>query len=224
MTVGNNLEKKIQDIKGDATVVQFLSLYLIILAFFILLVSISTVSQEKSDAVLDSITKKELKKKKPKAGKVFQDKTAVLFADALGVEKTEILQVGKIMRIVMAADALFEVNTAIIKTEQRPLIDRLIAALSNRPKGTQFDMEFVIGSAYSSGSRLPVKPNLAMSRAGAFAREILSRGAPPDAISIGMAPVENGQIVMWFYVRSPDDAKKFYSRLIIPPEDQSKNG
>jgi hypothetical protein len=39
-----------------------------------------------------------------------------------------------------------------------------------------------------------------------------------------MAPVKEGQVVMWFYVRSPDDAKKFYSRLIIPPEEQDNNG
>jgi len=223
MKIEDTKEKKTIAVVGDVSVVQFLSLYLIILAFFILLVSISTVSQEKSEAVLNSISK-ELKKKKPKAGKVFQDKTAVLFADAIGVEKTEVMQVGKIMRIVMAADALFDINQATVKKEQRPLIDRLISALNNRPKGTQFDMEFVIGSVYSTGSRLPVKQTLAMSRAGAFARELLNRGAPPDAISIGMAPVKEGQVVMWFYVRSPDDAKKFYSRLIIPPEEQDNNG
>ena len=95
----------------------------------------------------------------------------------------------------------------------------MIAALSSRPSGYQFDMEFVIGSAYSSGRNLPTQQTLEMRRAGAFVREMLSRGAPPDAVSIGMGHIEKGQAVMWFYVRSPNDAKNFYKRLIAPPEE-----
>ena len=123
------------------------------------------------------------------------------------------------MRIQMTADAIFEPEEAIIKESQQPLMDRVIAALSSRPPGYQFDMEFVIGSAYTSGRSLPTQQTLEMRRAGSFIREMLSRGAPPDAVSIGMGSIENGQAVMWFYVRSPNDAKKFYQRLIAPPEE-----
>jgi len=216
--------KKIQfQIKAEtdaqsSQVLQFLSLYLLVLAFFILLVTISTVSQEKADAAIQSILKKELAKKKKKPGRVFQDKTTVMFADALGVKKTEVLQVGKIMRITVGTEGLFEQDKSTIKSEQRKLIDRLIAALSNRPDGTQFDMEFVIGSAYTKGLNFPIKQTLAMERAGAFARELLNRGAPPDAISIGIGPIDPGEVVMWFYVRSTKDAQKFYNRLIMPAE------
>ena len=209
--------------RNDTTVLQFLSLYLLVLAFFIILVSISTVDKKKVDAVVDSIKSDATQDKRESgpilAGQVFQDKTTELFATALGVQKIEIMQLGKIMRIQMAADALFEPEKAITKKSQQPLIDRVIAALSSRPPGYQFDMEFVIGSAFSSGQNLPTQQTLEMRRAGAFVREMLSRGAPPDAVSIGMGHIEKGQAVMWFYVRSPNDAKKFYKRLIAPPEE-----
>ena len=209
--------------RNDTTVLQFLSLYLLVLAFFIILVSISTVDKKKVDAVVDSIKSDATQDKRESgpilAGQVFQDKTTELFATALGVQKIEIMQLGKIMRIQMTADALFEPEKAITKKSQQPLIDRVIAALSSRPPGYQFDMEFVIGSAYSSGQNLPTQQTLEMRRAGAFVREMLSRGAPPDAVSIGMGHIEKGQAVMWFYVRSPNDAKKFYKRLIAPPEE-----
>ena len=209
--------------RNDTTVLQFLSLYLLILAFFILLVTISTVDKKKVEAVVDSIQSDAEQDKRESgpilAGQVFQDKTTELFATALGVQKIEIMQLGKIMRIQMTADALFEPEKAIIKKSKQPLIDRVIAALSSRPSGYQFDMEFVIGSAYSSGRNLPTQQSLEMRRAGAFVREMLSRGAPPDAVSIGMGHIEKGQAVMWFYVRSPNDAKKFYKRLIAPPEE-----
>ena len=209
--------------RNDTTVLQFLSLYLLVLAFFIILVSISTVDKKKVDAVVDSIKSDATQDKRESgpilAGQVFQDKTTELFATELGVQKIEIMQLGKIMRIQMTADALFEPEKAIIKKSKQPLIDRVIAALSSRPSGYQFDMEFVIGSAYSSGLNLPTQQTLEMRRAGAFVREMLSRGAPPDAVSIGMGHIEKGQAVMWFYVRSPNDAKKFYKRLIAPPEE-----
>ena len=215
--------RRILSVRSDTTILQFLSLYLLILAFFILLVTISTVDKNKVDAVADSI-KSELEIEKREsgpilAGQVFQDKTTELFATALGVQKIEIMQLGKIMRIQMTAESLFEPGKEITKRSQQPLIDRVIAALSSRPPGYQFDMEFVIGSPYTSGQNLPTQQTLAMRRAGAFVREMLNRGAPPDAVSIGMGHVDKGQAVMWFYVRSPNDAKKFYKRLIAPPEE-----
>ncbi len=217
------LVRRVLIARNDTTVLQFLSLYLLVLAFFILLVTISTVDKDKVDAVVDSIkSDAEIDKKQSGpilAGQVFQDKTTELFATALGVQKIEIMQLGKIMRIQMTADALFEPERAITKKSQQPLIDRVIAALSSRPPGYQFDMEFVIGSAYSTGQILPTQQTLEMRRAGAFVREMLNRGAPPDAVSIGMGHIDEGQAVMWFYVRSPKDAKKFYKRLIAPPEE-----
>ena len=214
--------RRLLSVRSDSTILQFLSLYLLILAFFILLVTISTVDKNKVDAVAESIKSDfEIEKRETGpilAGQVFQDKTTELFATALGVQKIEIMQLGKIMRIQMTAEALFEPGKAVTKKSQQPLIDRVIAALSSRPPGYQFDMEFVVGSPYISGKILPTQQTLEMRRAGAFVREMLNRGAPPDAVSIGMGHVESGQVVMWFYVRSPNDARKFYKRLIAPPE------
>ena len=215
--------RRLLSVRSDSTILQFLSLYLLILAFFILLVTISTVDKNKVDAVAESIKSDfEIEKRETGpilAGQVFQDKTTELFATALGVQKIEIMQLGKIMRIQMTAEALFEPGKAATKKSQQPLIDRVIAALSSRPPGYQFDMEFVVGSPYISGKILPTQQTLEMRRAGAFVREMLNRGAPPDAVSIGMGHVERGQAVMWFYVRSPNDAKKFYKRLIAPSEE-----
>jgi len=216
-------KRKVLTIVGrDSTVLQFVSIYLLILAFFILLVTISIVDKEKVDAVAESVNPNEINRPESGpvlAGQVFQDKTTELFATALGVEKIEIMQLGKIMRVQMTADSLFEPEKAIPKLSQRPLMDRVIAALSSRPPGYQFDMEFVMGSTYSEGNRLPTQQNLEMLRAGAYIREMLNRGVPPDSVSIGMGHVKKGQVVMWFYVRSPNDAKTFYKRLIAPPEE-----
>ena len=219
---------------GNATTLKFLRLYLLVLAFFILLVTISTFEKVKSSAVMDSLNSTFATVLPPKtdltsftsksgpivAGQAFQDKTSKLFATTLGVEKIEVIQPGRVMRVQMAADSLFELDQAVIREAQRPMIDRLIASLSNRPPGFQFDMEFVIGSAFATGTNLPIGQTLEMSRAGAFVREMLGRGVPPDAISIGMRHIEEGQVVMWFYVRSPEEARKFYDRLMVQKEEK----
>jgi len=222
---------------GDkSTIIQFLSLYLLVLAFFILLVTISIFEKVKSSAVMDSLnstfktvlppttdlTSFTSKSGPFLAGQSFQDTTNKLFSTTLGVEKIEVIQPGRVMRVQMAADSLFETETANLRDAQRPMIDRLIASLSSRPPGFQFDMEFVIGSDYASGTDLPVDQTLEMLRAGAFVREMLSRGVPPDAISIGMRHAEPGQFVMWFYVRAPEEARIFYKRLVAQPEKKNQ--
>ena len=150
---------------NNTTILQFLSLYLLVLAFFILLVTISTFEKVKSSAVMDSLNSTfatvlppntELTAFNSKsgpilAGQAFQDKTNKLFATTLGVEKIEVIQPGRVMRVQMAADSLFETGKAVMREAQRPMMDRLIASLSSRPPGFQFDMEFVIVS-----ERIPV--------------------------------------------------------------------
>lgn len=152
------------------------------------------------------------------AGQEFQDKVNKLFSTTLGVEKVEIVQPGRLMRVQMSADSLFELDSDVIRNSQRPLIDRIIASLSGRPPGFQFDMEFVVGSEFVDGASLPIGQTLQMRRAGSFVRGMLARGVPPDSISIGMRHENPDQVVMWFYVRSPEEAIKYYSHLINASE------
>jgi len=217
---------------GNSTIIQFLSLYLLVLAFFIVLVSISTFEKVKSNAVMDSLNSTfatvlppstELTVFTAKAGRIlgaqeFQDKVQKLFETTLGVEKVEIVQPGRLMRVIMQADSLFDTDSDVIREAKRPLIDRLIASLSGRPPGFQFDMEFVVGSEFVGENALPIGQTLEMRRAGSFVRAMLSRGVPPDSISICMRHKNPDQVVMWFYVRSPEVAVSYYRHLIQAAE------
>jgi len=212
--------KRLDPSRQDNTILQFVSIYLLILAFFILLVTISTIDQKKSNAVMESLQLREELSDSDRGadspGQAFIQKLNDLFLKVVGVEKIEELKAGKILRVQMGAEALFDNDRATIKATQRDLIDGIISALSSRPPGFQFDMEFVMGSSIGPKGNLPVNQTLAMARAGAFVRQLLGRGAPPDSISIGLGAIEDGEIAFEFYVRSPADAKKFYARLLGP--------
>ena len=200
----------------DHTIALFLGLYLVVLAFFILLVTISTLEESKSKKVMDSLSSAftsivppsaDLQSFKSKdgdvlAGQEFQQQVTGIFATELGVDKVETVQPGRQMRLLLAADSLFFQGEARIRPAMFPLLDRTVAALSNRPAGLRFDLEFVIGTpTLSDGKTMPIAQTLEVARAGAFARAMFDRGIPPDSVSVGMRPGHVGEVVIWFYTR-----------------------
>jgi len=211
-----------EDKGGGSTVSLFLGLYLVVLAFFILLVTMSTLEETKSRRVMDSLSSAftsivppsaDFQSFKSKdgdvlAGQEFQQQVTGIFATALGIDKIKIVQPGRQMRLMLDANTLFFENEARIRPAMYPLLDRTVAALSNRPTGRRFDMEFVIGTATASdGKTMPVTQTLEVLRAGAFARAMNERGIPPDSIAVGMRPGHLGKIIIWFYTRDIEATK-----------------
>jgi len=207
---------------GENTVALFLGLYLVVLAFFILLVTMSTLEESKSKKVMDSLSSTftsimppsaDLQTFKSKdgdvlAGQEFQQQVTGIFATALGIDKVKTVQPGRQMRLQLEADSLFFDNEARIRPAMYPLLDRTVAALSNRPSGLRFDLEFIIGTATAKdGKTMPVEQTLEVLRAGAFARAMNERGIPPDSLSVGMRPGHVGEIVIWFYTRDIEATK-----------------
>lgn len=204
---------------GGSSLALFLALYLLVLAFFILLVSISKIEDTKSQAAMDSISSSFATILPPSlrltaisesegkilAGQQFQEQITNIFSTTIQVLKVEVVQPGRLMRIKMDTDGLFETDKDNIRETIKPLLDRIVASLSGRPPGLRFDMEFIMGSSYETGKILPIGQTLEMKRAGAFVREMLSRGVPPDSIAVGIKPGDPKVANIWFYVRSSDE-------------------
>jgi hypothetical protein len=204
------------------TVFVFLSLFVLVLAFFIVLVSISTVEATKSKAVMQSLTSTftatlpagtersdfTAKEGEILGGAAFQEKITGLFATAFQVARVEIVKPGRLMHVELPAGTLFADGEARVRSSAHPFIDRVVAALGARPPGLRFDMEFVIGAGRAPDRMLPVAQSLEMARAGAFAREMLARGAPPASLSIGLQPGPADAVTMRFYVRAGDERER----------------
>ena len=220
----DNMDAQIKPHKegGSNTVALFLGLYLVVLAFFILLVTMSTLEESKSKKVMDSLSSTFTSIMPPSAdlqtfrskdgdvlaGQEFQQQVTGIFATALGIDKVKTVQPGRQMRLMLQSDALFFDNEARIRPAMYPLLDRTVAALSNRPAGLRFDLEFVVGTATAEdGKTMPVEQTLEVLRAGAFARAMNERGIPPDSLSVGMRPGHVGEIVIWFYTRDIEASK-----------------
>ncbi|MBT6096684.1 MAG: hypothetical protein HOH04_17500 [Rhodospirillaceae bacterium] len=200
---------------GGNTIAMFLSLFLLVLAFFIILVSISTIADVKSQAVRNSLSSTFRTVLSPStdpteftsmdgdilAGQQFQETVTGLFSTSLQVAKVEIVRPGKLMRIKLPVSAMFADGATEVRPVAVPVLDRVVAVLSSRPPGLRFDMEFVIGTAFTEGTSLPVNQTLETGRAGNLAREMARRGVPPDSVAIGIRPGRTDQIIIWFFVR-----------------------
>ena len=152
-------EAESQPSKPDIVPV-FLGLFLLVLAFFIMLVSISTFEQVKSSQVMDSLTSTFTTVLPPTsdpvdfnakdgdilAGEAFQEQITSIFSTAIQVEKIEVVQPGRLMRLQMRVNALYLDGQTTVREDQYPLLDRIVAVLSNRPPGLRQDMEVIIGS------------------------------------------------------------------------------
>ena len=198
----------------------FLALYLLVLAFFIVLVTISTREEIKSQAVKDSLTttfatilpvRGEPAPFASRAGDfvgspAFEGMITDVFSAAVSINKVTVIQPGSVMRVSMPSDSLFLSGESTLREAQHPLLDRIVAALSGRPAGLHHDLEFVLGVDVPPG-RLPVAKSLELERAEAFVQALLSRGVPPDSVAVGVEPGDPAEIVMTFHIRSANDLR-----------------
>lgn len=207
--------------------VAFLALFLLVLAFFILLVSISTLEEVRSRAVMDSLsstfatvlppttelTAFTAKEGDVVAGQQFQSEVNSIFAAAMQVARIEIVQPGRLMRVTMPARTLFLDDSDQLRPAREGLLDRIVATLSGRPPGLLYELEFVIQTPYSDGRMLPTGVTRPMRRASNFASDMIGRGTAPDSLSIGLEPGTDSLVTMWFHVRFPDEEFARYRHL-----------
>ncbi len=201
-----------------AATAPFLSLWLLVLVFFIVLVSISAREDLKSTKVMNSVASTFAPGSRSAtlladlpdpegqemAGHIFHKRIANLVSERLRVAKIMVVKPGELMRISLPADSLFHSGTADIREFQDSLLDRIVAELSSRPPGLYFELEFEIGSPYVIGVSLPIGATLEVNRAGAFARRMLALGAPPNAVSVALSPGDPRDVKLTFLVRNRD--------------------
>lgn len=204
---------------GGANVSLFLSLFLLLLAFFIVLTSLSSHEESKAEAVLRSLEKTfstsatsrpdpaPLQGVYTGARGSFLGEARSFIDEAGAILESEIPAVridrplpGRLMHARLRAAALFEDDGAILRSSRTALIDRLVAALAAAPPGLTFEVEFLVGSDYDSTNNSPSGQTLQMARAGAFARAMVARGAPPASLAVGLEPGDTDWVRLVFRV------------------------
>lgn len=213
--------------KSDNSTIALLSLYLLLLAFFILLNSISQPERSRTDAAigsldatfsskkpmsfqLDSVSKKTLTRANPDT---FQIRLLQLFQTELPLAQYQIVERGSVMRIVIPVDSLFIRNGSDVRPSRVSILDGIAYALRTDLKSVRREVEFMIGAGPADTPVDSPLGRLQVNRAGAFARALVKRGVPQTWIRTGLFPGDSGQVRLTFYARAKDRAVVDFSHL-----------
>ncbi|MEQ8664744.1 MAG: flagellar motor protein MotB [Rhodospirillales bacterium] len=213
---------------GSSSVSLFLGLFLLILAFFIMLVSISTIEDTKSKQVMDSLSSAFAELMQPtteptqfvsKHGDVlepdaFQAEMTEVFTTAVSVEKVSIVTPGRDMRVDLLARELFETPSLDLRVARLPMIDRVVASLNRNPPGVRFQIVIMAAVKDPSAGVVDGVARTALERVGAITRLLIERGAPPETVSGGIYAGDPGALRFDFKIRLEDELIADYDRAV----------
>lgn len=188
--------------REGATVALFLALYLVLLAFFILLVAISEGHSHRSSEIFEGLSSRfaardaeggESPSFASDLGRVispaeYLDTVTRVYESAIPATRVEEIVPGRVMQMVLHVDSLFEHDTETLRPAQRRAFAELVASLSAPPPGLAYVVEAAFGVA-DPENLLPVASGRAARRAAIVAEAFAAEGAPPGA---AVAALESG--------------------------------
>lgn len=191
--------------------ITYLDLVVLLMIFFILLVSLSHYETGKLDPVLKGVRDAfhsalplDLREEPPeRRGRAIDDSfvngVGQLFAEELALPHALAERRGDYVAFTVPVEALFIAGASEPRRDRDPLFQRLAGMVQTRPPGIKLEVEALFGA---SGA-----PPLLVERAGGLARAMIGRGMPPGALSVGFAGGDPAALRIIFQV-APADAPR----------------
>ena len=207
------------DGKSDGSVIILISLYLLLLAFFIMLTALSQREITRAEAAVGSVSKafrpdlanETLQRTTDEAAGVFRARDAYLssvratFADTLPVARFETSADGNVLRAQVPVETLFRPDDTAIYASAGKLVAGLASALTRLEPDQRYRLEVVL----RSGPVLPAGDTLGqvleVRRVAALARALRGEGAPGALVSVGVQPGDPGLVQFGFFTERVGD-------------------
>lgn len=200
--------------KGNVAIV-YVSLYFLLIAFFIYLHSISAPNEDKVQQVIGSIDfafkgleqKNKIDTKDKLTGDefglaVFHAEIKRVFETAIPLIESRVNEKGDELQFVVPIAQLFGAGSAALRSTRDELFSEAARILIKRSGITPTDMEILI----DAGDKLPAgeeaKASIDIQRVNALVTSFLENGVPGRNIFIGMMSEGTGNIYFKFYIRS----------------------
>lgn len=223
----------VRTVRRDTTLIQVLSLYLILLAFFVLLYNSSRIEDARARRVAGSLqatfsetgTKRDQPAPKTSmladtlATAQFMQSMARAVKKEIPVSEIDVVKRGRLLRARLQSIDLFPDGKAELWPGRLDLIERIAEALNDRPTGTRYDLEVLFASPWITPKMLDGKPPLVVARASNVARAVDRAGAPKGTVSVGVRQGDSGWIDLRFHIRSEQEA-----RQTLPVEENGEDG
>lgn len=193
---------------SDSTMGLFVALYLILLAFFIVLTSVSQQSAMRASDAMESVNNvfKEDGDARNGADPIAVQSAAsdpVLidieraFTSAFDIQGQFAVAGGNIYQVQMPAAYLFDPGSFRVRTAVHPTLDELLDVLISAPNGQRQELALMFGRGDGTVDReLTRTQEIAIRRAGSFARYMEAGGF--ENFSAGFSDIAADQIMLVF--------------------------
>lgn len=199
---------------------QILSLYLLLLAFFVVLNSIAKVDDARSNAVSGSLNStfasrgilaQKSKLLTSSRGNVIADaatlsKVGELVQTEIALSKVTVINPGRVLEVSVPSAAIFVSGRAAINPLRRPLVDRIARTLTNPPTGVRYDVEILNGISRHD--------ELAVTRSAYLASVFENAGIPERNVIAGVEHGAPGEVLLRFYVNPRQDSPLQFGRQV----------
>lgn len=205
---------------GNASLVLMLSLFLLLLVFFIVLNAQTVRRPERTGAVMASVERSfpdfaidarlrdGTDPVASRSGTVFAaerlHEMGELFATAIAVARVDSVAPGRLLEVRLPADALFLPGTANLRPDRQGLIDRIALALRAERPGERMEVDALL--AIDEGA--PSQPPGPVRRAGALARALTGDGAPVGSVTVGVERGASGSVRFLFSLRAAGEGRR----------------
>jgi len=222
-------EKRLATESNNGSLI-FLSLFLLLLAFFILLNALATIEETKSRQVLTSVaatfrsvvdadtSAQVLLSELGPASEPDEILEAMeqLWVTAVSVTKVETLSAGQLMQITMPVNELFLGGKAVLRSDRKQLLERAARVLSVQAKSVVAELELVLGTPPIDPAKLEEDPSLAIQRAVVLAGALLEVGAAKDKVSTGVRVGDHKVLRLRFAIREAARARVTFESRTEP--------
>jgi hypothetical protein len=192
------------------TLTLYVSMFLLLLAFFGLLNSLSTVERERLSGVVQGLEQAFGQRNAGPDQKAVAESLGELFSAESPVAKIEASGPGRTLVVTLPARTLF-LGDDVVRPETLGLLTRVadvLAKQSGGPQGgAQVLLEFLVATADPPGEGDDAVPE---ARAAAFARALVGAGAPDGPFTVGLERGQDGWARLLFTVAETErsDAPK----------------
>lgn len=220
-----NIERRARG-SETASLELFVSIYLLLLAFFIVLNNISNQKVSKAGAVMDSVNSSFDKEFAPPARVVdllrkpeaiapndeFIEEAAGELDSVFSLQGGFSTEGGDTIQVDIPLKTLFQGSSPVPREDLSDFIGDLVTLVEAVKPGERREVEFIFGSGADKLSSQPVqKQFLAARRAGALALALEAVGLPSNAIGTGVAAGPTDVITVRFRILADDQAAVTFS-------------
>ena len=198
----------------DRTSGMFIGLYLILLAFFIVLASISSPQSIRTLEAVEGVqtafdapetgvegTAPARDREQPEeiGADNYLDGVQDLFLAELGIEGRFAGERGHVLEIAFPLEYFFEADSLEVRRNRHTLLSQLAAMARTETRGRQNDITFLFGTGMEPiTAEITESQDTALRRAGALARLLGEFGLSPGRYTTGMIPGDPAQIIAIF--------------------------